>query len=99
IFQHDQFVITADFRKRALQIAARIVFIADEQLSIRTRNARWCVDQSLAIGIVPGPFDERSNGRLGVGLGWFRHSNLSRIARRNLESLAAADCLSPYLHM
>ena len=74
VLEDHEFVIAADLVEGALEIVARIDFIAREKLAVGARHTLRRVDQTLAIRIVSRPFDENPHGRFCVSLSGFGHA-------------------------
>src|SRR5262249_43090705 len=64
VAQHDHFVIAAGFLEGTLEIIAWMILIAGKPFLISTHHARRGRSQPLAIGVVAGPANERTYGRL-----------------------------------
>src|SRR6202049_1437637 len=67
IAQHHDLVVAAGLLEGALEIFARIVVVAGEPFLVGARYARRRGAQPLAVGIVAGPADQRTDRGLGLG--------------------------------
>jgi hypothetical protein len=71
VAQHHQLVVAADLVEGPLEIFAGIHVVAREQLLVGARDTAGGVQQALAVGVVPRPFDQSADGGFGLFLGDF----------------------------